>query len=146
MPIASLTRIVRFSAAHRYHRPDWSEEENRAAFGACANEHGHGHTYHCAVTVTGPLSSDRAMVMDLSLLDRLLQDKVVEPLDHQHLNFAIPEFRYGKTIPTAEALAFWVWRQLEANLPSGVSLRNVRIEEDETLHADYAGELGTSHD
>lgn len=86
------------------------------------------------------------MVMDLAELDRLLHEKVVNPLDHQHLNFAVPEFHYGKTIPTAEALAVWVWRQVEPDLPGGVRLRNVRIEEDETLYAEYAGESGTSND
>ena len=30
----SLTRTVTFSAYHRYPVPDWSDDENRAAFGA----------------------------------------------------------------------------------------------------------------
>lgn len=140
MTVAHLTRTVRFSAAHRYHRPDWSEEQNRAAFGACANEFGHGHTYHCSVTVSGEISSDRAMIIDLADLDRVLNDTVVEPLDHQHINHAISEFAYGKTIPTAEALSVWVWRQLESRLPTGVKLQTVRVQEDETLFAEYHGD------
>jgi 6-pyruvoyltetrahydropterin/6-carboxytetrahydropterin synthase len=146
MSNARLTRVVRFSAAHRYHRPDWSEEQNRQAFGACANEHGHGHTYHCAVTVRGTVSSDLGMVIDLAMFDALLQERVFRRLDHQHLNFAVPDFAYGKTIPTAEALAVWVWQQLAPNLPDGVALHNVRIQEDETLFADYLGdEVETPH-
>lgn len=140
MAIARLTRTVRFSAAHRYHRPDWSEAENRAAFGACANPHGHGHTYRCAVTVSGPVSEDRDMVMDLVPLDRILQDEVVAPLDHQHLNHAVPEFAFGGRIPTAEALAVYVWERIDPRLPEGVRLHCVRIEEDADLHAEYYGE------
>jgi hypothetical protein len=30
VPTAYLTRAVQFSAAHRYHRPEWSEERNEA--------------------------------------------------------------------------------------------------------------------
>lgn len=140
MPTARLTRVVRFSAAHRYHRPDWSEEQNRAAFGACANVHGHGHTYHCAVSVRGTISTDRDMVIDLQDLDRLLREQVVDRLDHQHLNHAIPDFAYGKSIPTAEALAYWVWHQLKNKLPVGVALDTVKIQEDETLFAEYLGD------
>lgn len=140
MPRANLTRVVRFSAAHRYFRPDWSPEENTHAFGRCAREHGHGHNYRCAVTVTGPLADDTGMVMDLAALDRMLVTEVHEPLDHRHLNLDVPEFAYGKVVPTAEALAVWVWRRLEPRLPQGVRLLAVRIEEDDDLYADYFGE------
>ena len=140
MAVARLTRIVRFSAAHRYYRPEWSEERNRAAFGACANEHGHGHSYHCAVTVSGTLSSDRSMVIDLGDFDELLHQVIVQPMDHQHINYAIPEFAFGKTIPTAEALSVWIWEHLGPKIPEGVRLHTVRVQEDETLFAEYRGD------
>ena len=137
---ARLTRVIRFSAAHRYFRPDWSLEENARVFGLCAREHGHGHNYRCAVTVTGPVADETGMVMDLASLDRLLIAEVREPLDHRHLNLDVPEFAYGRTIPTAEALAIWVWQRLEPRLPDGVRLHAVRIEEDDDLYAEYFGE------
>lgn len=136
---ASLTRTVEFSAAHRYYRPDWTEEENRAAFGACANEPGHGHSYRCGVTVRGPISPERSMIVDLSELDAVLREEIVDRLDHQHINHAVPEFSYGRRIPTAEALAVYLWEQIEPRLPPGVTLRRVRVEEDARLHADYEG-------
>ena len=135
-----MTRSVHFSAAHRYFRPDWSEERNRAVFGACANEHGHGHNYECSVTVSGPVPNDTGMVLDLERLDRIMHEEVVAPLDHQHLNHAVPEFAFGKTIPTAEALAVFLWRRIEPRLPDGVELRRVRIREDAHLYAEYLGE------
>jgi 6-pyruvoyltetrahydropterin/6-carboxytetrahydropterin synthase len=139
MPLARLTRVVRFSAAHRYFRPDWSPEENARAFGLCAREHGHGHNYRCAVTVAGPVA-ETGMVVDLTALDQLLARAVREPLDHRHLNLDIPEFAYGRTIPTAEALAVWVWQRVEPQLPAGVRLHTVRIEEDDDLSAEYFGD------
>lgn len=109
-------------------------------FGLCAREHGHGHNYRCAVTVRGAISTDTGMVMDLAALDRLLAAEVRDPLDHRHLNLDLPEFAYGRTIPTAEALAVWVWERLAGQLPTGVTLETVRIEEDDDLFAEYAGE------
>jgi 6-pyruvoyltetrahydropterin/6-carboxytetrahydropterin synthase len=140
MHYARLSRVIRFSAAHRYHRPDWSAEENARVFGLCAREHGHGHNYRCAVTVRGAVSPDTGMVMDLAALDRLLATQVRDPLDHRHLNLDVPEFAYGRTIPTAEALAVWVWERLAGRLPAGITLDRVRIEEDDDLFAEYAGE------
>ena len=47
----ALTRTFRFAAAHYYYDPRLSETENRAAFGKCANRHGHGHNYRVDVTL-----------------------------------------------------------------------------------------------
>ncbi len=140
MATARLTRTVRFSAAHRYHRPEWPEERNAAVFGACAREHGHGHNYRCAVTVAGSVSEETGMLVDLVLLDRLLDEQVRQPLDHRHLNHDVPEFAFGRQIPTAEALAVYVWRRVQPRLPAGVRLEAVRIAEDDDLSAEYRGE------
>ncbi len=140
MPPARLTRVIRFSAAHRYHRPEWSAEENARVFGLCAREHGHGHNYRCAVTVSGPIAADTGMVMNLADLDTLLDAEVRGPLDHRHLNHDVPEFADGRAIPTAEALAAYVWHRLAPRLPAGVRLAVVRIEEDDDLYAEYLGE------
>ncbi|MDH4043501.1 MAG: 6-carboxytetrahydropterin synthase [Gemmatimonadota bacterium] len=140
MPVARLTRVVRFSAAHRYYRPDWDAATNTRVFGLCAREHGHGHNYRCAVTVRGEVASDSGMVMDLAELDRLLTAEVRESLDHRHLNHDVPAFAFGGTIPTAEALAIWVWQRLAPRLPAGVQLHTVRIEEDDDLFAEYSGD------
>ncbi|MFQ5549779.1 MAG: 6-carboxytetrahydropterin synthase [Gemmatimonadales bacterium] len=136
----NLTRVVRFSAAHRYYRPEWSTERNVAAFGSCANEHGHGHNYECHVTVKGVPAASTSMVMNLKELDQLLQRRIVAPLDHQHLNYVVPQFASGMEIPTAEALAVHFWNELSSELPDGVTLVRVRVHEDDTLHADYYGE------
>lgn len=140
MTRARLIRTVQFSAAHRYYRPEWSPEQNREAFGACANEHGHGHTYHCSVSVSGTLTGDTSMVFDLADFDAILREEVVEPLDHQHLNFVVPEFAAGTSIPTAEALAAHIWKRIEGRFPDGVTLYCVRIQEDVSLAAEYYGE------
>jgi 6-pyruvoyltetrahydropterin/6-carboxytetrahydropterin synthase len=137
--IARLTRTVRFSAAHRYYRPEWTDEENHAAFGACANEPGHGHNYSCAVTIAGPLSDDRSMIMDLTDLDRILAEEIVDRLDHQHINEVVSDFAYGRSIPTAEAMAGYLWGRVAGRLPPGVELFSVKVQEDTALFAEYFG-------
>lgn len=140
MATARLTRTVGFSAAHRYFRPAWTPERNAEVFGLCAREHGHGHNYRCAVTVTGRVSEETGMLVNLPLLDRILDEEVRRPLDHRHLNHDVPEFAFGRQIPTAEALAVWVWERVAPRLPGGVRLTSVRIEEDAHLYAEYVGD------
>jgi 6-pyruvoyltetrahydropterin/6-carboxytetrahydropterin synthase len=139
-----LERRYRFSASHLYRRPEWSEAENRARFGKCANLPGHGHNYRLFVTVRGEVDPATGFVVDLGALDSLIQAKVVEPLDHQHLNFALPEFAEGGKVPSSENLVAWIRRQIEGSLDGragNADLVKLRLEEDEDLAAEWqAGE------
>ncbi len=138
MPV-SLTRTVGFHAWHRYWRPDWTPAQNHTAFGALADPAGHDHHYRCAVTVAGPLDLAAGAVIDLPLLDRILGDEVVKPLDGRHIDRDLPDFAAGVTLPTCEALACWLFARIDSRLPAGVTLTRVRVAEDETLHADCTG-------
>ena len=133
---ASLSRVVGFQARHRFFRPDWSEARNREAFGPLSDAPGHAHDYQCVVTVSGPLEASRGMVMDLGVLDRILREEIVVPFDGRHLNLDVPEFAYGGTLPTCEAIAAHVFTRVAARLPAGVTLERVRILEDPTLYGD----------
>lgn len=136
---ASLSRTVGFRALHRFFRPDWSEARNREAFGPLSDAPGHAHDYRCVVTVRGPLEASRGMVMDLGLLDRILGEQVVGRFDGRHINLDIPEFAYGRTLPTCEAIATYVFPRIAAQLPAGVTLERVRVLEDPTLYGDCTG-------
>ena len=96
-----LERRYRFSASHLYRRPDWSEEENRRRFGKCANLPGHGHNYRLYVTVAGSIDPRTGFVVDLGALDALVGSRILDRLDHQHLNAALPEFAGGGEIPSS---------------------------------------------
>jgi 6-pyruvoyltetrahydropterin/6-carboxytetrahydropterin synthase len=134
----TLERRYRFSASHLYRRPDWSEEENRARFGKCANLPGHGHNYRLYVMVSGEIDPETGFVVDLGQLDALVQEHVVERLDHQHLNAALPEFGEGLAIPSSENLVRWIQGELTDRLPPGSRLDRLRLEEDEDLAAEWA--------
>lgn len=135
MATAQLIRRVRFAAAHRYHRPDWTPERNAEVFGLCARPNYHGHTYTCAVTVEGPVDPETGMVIDLGLLDRALAREVVDRFDHRNINLDVPEFGDGLLVPTGENLARFVLDRLRDALGGSVLVRRVRIDEDDTLAA-----------
>jgi 6-pyruvoyltetrahydropterin/6-carboxytetrahydropterin synthase len=132
-----LERRFRFSASHLYRRPEWSEEENRARFGKCANLPGHGHNYRLWVGVEGEIDPVTGFVVDLGRLDALVRTQVVERLDHQHLNAALPEFAAGGAIPSSENLIRWIHGQLAGELPAGARLVKIRLAEDEDLAAEW---------
>lgn len=137
MPRMTLTRRVRFSAAHRYHRPEWSDERNRATFGPCANPHGHGHDYVLEVSVRAEVDPETGFSSDLPALDAVLREEVVEPLDHQHLNFVVPQFAPGGMIPTSESILLVLWDRLSPRL--GTALVRLRLQENPDFHVDYEG-------
>jgi 6-pyruvoyltetrahydropterin/6-carboxytetrahydropterin synthase len=135
---AFLTRSVSFYATHRYYRSDWSEERNRQTFGPLADPPGHGHDYRCAVTVGGP-PDDAGMIMDLTMLDRILQEEVLVPFAGKNFNEDVPGFSRGQPLPTCEAISAYIFARIVPRLPAGVSLARVRIAEDPTLYADCTG-------
>lgn len=140
MAKASLTRQVSFAAAHRYRRPEWSNEKNEEVFGLCSRESYHGHTYVCEVTVTGEIDPLTGFVADLGELDRILQVEVRERFDHRNINVDIPDFADGKLIPSGENIARFVFERVKSKLPNTVTVASVKIAEDRTLSATYSGE------
>ena len=134
----TLTRRIRFAAAHRYARPEWSEARNREVFGACANPHFHGHSYTCDVTVRGPIDGTTGFVVDLGVLDRILATEVVARFDHRNINLEVPEFADGRLVPTGENLARFILERVQRALGDRATVAAVTIAEDDTLSATHA--------
>src|SRR5688572_2418849 len=101
MASAYLTRRVTFTAEHRYHRRDWSDEENTRVFGHSDAPY-HAHTYACSVSVSGVVDPRSGMLVDLDALDRVLAREVIKRFDHKRINEDVPEFADGQLMPTAE--------------------------------------------
>lgn len=136
MSRARLTRAVEFPAGHRYVLPGRSEEASRRRFGRSATPH--GHLWRCEVTVAGEIDEETGMVVDLAELDRLLDERVREPMDHAFLN-DLPDFEGETEIPTTENIARVVWERVAPRLPEGCRLVRVRVHEDRDLWSDYTG-------
>ncbi|HEY3114993.1 MAG TPA: 6-carboxytetrahydropterin synthase [Gemmatimonadaceae bacterium] len=140
MPIASLTRRISFSAAHRYSRPEWSDEKNASTFGACAWPNFHGHSYVCDVTVSGPIDDKTGFIVDLAVLDRILKSEVTDRFDHRNINLDVPEFADGKLVPTGENLARYIFERVHEELPKPAKVVSVTVGEDASLSATFSRE------
>jgi 6-pyruvoyltetrahydropterin/6-carboxytetrahydropterin synthase len=133
-----VTRRERFSAAHRMYRRDWTDEENLKIFGKCSNLNWHGHNYVLWVTVKGQPSSEHGFVMNINILKKLIQVKVIEKVDHKNLNLDV-EFMKG-LITTTENIAVAIWNELKPSIEKeGAFLHCVKIEETENNSIEYYG-------
>jgi len=135
---AHLTRRYMFSASHRLHSPQLSDDENRATYGKCNNPHGHGHNYMLEVTVSGAVDQATGMVCNLVDLDGFVEKEILERFDLQNLN-TLPEFK--DLVPTTENLSIVIYEIMQRSFRFA-HLEKVRIEETMMNSFEYAGEAG----
>ena len=121
-----LTRLYHFSASHRLHSSELSEEANQELYGKCNNPYGHGHNYEVEVTVSGPVDSRTGRVVDLHDLDALVKGHVTEPFDHRNLNEEVAEFQ--QLVPTTENLGIIIDKRLRASWDSAFPQRTPALE------------------
>lgn len=136
MPEVTVTRRLRFNAAHRVHNPSLSDEENRAIFGKCNNPNWHGHNYILDVSVTGGIDERTGYVLDLAVLKRIVEEHVVSEVDHRNFNLDVG-FMHGM-IPTSENIVVAMWRVLEPRVAPG-RLTRLRLWETENNYVEYQG-------
>jgi 6-pyruvoyltetrahydropterin/6-carboxytetrahydropterin synthase len=130
-----VTRRAEFSASHFCRIPDLSESENRELFGEEANLNGHGHNFVVEVTLEGEPDPLTGMVIDLKRVKDILDEEVVQPMDHRFLNYEVPPF--DRVIPTVANLAKEIWRRLDARFAAlDCSLAGVRLFETASLYVD----------
>lgn len=123
---AYLSLSTHFSAAHRLARPDLSFEENCAIYGKCARPNGHGHNYHLEVTIKGQIDPRTGMTVDLGQLQAIVDDYVVEPMDHTFLNKDVEYF--AQVVPTAENIAVYIRDILQQPIREiGAELHRVKL-------------------
>jgi len=140
MPTCTLTRRVKFAAAHRYRRPEWDDARNESTFGACAWPNYHGHSYTCDVTVAGDIDPTTGFIIDLGRLDAVLRREVTQRFDHRNINVDVPEFGDGLLVPSGENLARFILTHVQDALQAEAHVVSVRIAEDDTLSATYAAD------
>jgi 6-pyruvoyltetrahydropterin/6-carboxytetrahydropterin synthase len=133
---AHLTRRYMFSASHRLHSEQMSEEQNREVYGKCNNPYGHGHNYMVEITVSGPVDGKTGMVCNLVDLDAFVHQHVIERYDHQNLN-VVQEFT--KNVPTTENLCIVIYEIMKRGFRKA-HLEKVRIEETMMNSFEYSGE------
>lgn len=134
--IAYLNRRYRFSASHRLHSGEMSEEENRATYGKCNNPHGHGHNYTVELTVSGPVDGRTGMVCNLVDLDAFVEMEVLDRYNLRNLN-TMQEF--AQIVPTTENLCVEIFEILQRGF-SHAHLERVKLEETMMNSFEYTGQ------
>ncbi len=131
-----LGRRYRFSASHRLHSPQLSEEENCRVFGKCNNPHGHGHNYVVEVSMSGDVDPTTGMIANLADLDAFVERQVLEEFDHKSLNEDVPAFL--DKVPTTENLCIEIYKRLKS-FPYA-KLERIRVQETGNNSFEYAGD------
>jgi 6-pyruvoyltetrahydropterin/6-carboxytetrahydropterin synthase len=126
---------VHFNAAHRLHNPALSADENRAIFGPCNNPNYHGHNYELDVSVEGEIDPKTGYVADLGEVKRIVEDLVLQHLDHKNLSVDVPAFR--NLNPSTENLVVVIWGMLEGRLPG--ELKRLILWETPRNYVSYEG-------
>jgi 6-pyruvoyltetrahydropterin/6-carboxytetrahydropterin synthase len=135
---AHLTRRYLFSASHRLHSPDMSEQENLATYGKCNNPHGHGHNYALEVTVSGQVDATTGMVCNLVDLDECVEREVLARYHLENLNM---RKEFVVTVPTTENLCIEIFEILQRAFRPA-HLDRVRLEETMMNSFEYTGNHG----
>lgn len=117
-----LSCTFRFAASHfltKYH-------------GKCENLH--GHNYKLIVTIEGSVKED-GMVLDFKILKDKVKEKVLNKLDHKHLNDILEN-------PSAENLSIWIWDKIKNDLP----LKSIAIYETDDYCCEYSASEASTQD
>jgi 6-pyruvoyltetrahydropterin/6-carboxytetrahydropterin synthase len=136
MPDVTVTRRLRFNAAHRVHNPALSDAENTALFGKCNHPNWHGHNYVLEVSVTGPIDPVSGYVVDLGHVRAIVEREVIEQVDHRNLNLDVP-FLAGRN-PTSENIVVAMWSVIAPAI-APARLSRLRLWETENNYVEYDG-------
>lgn len=144
MSVIRLTKEFSFEAAHTLEGYD----------GPCREIH--GHSYKLFVTVKGEPQIDEnspklGMAMDFGLLKRIVNEQIVERLDHAFIMRRTPqaeelaealEYRFSKIVftdyqPTSENMLVDFAERLLGALPEEIELYSLRLHETATSYAEW---------
>jgi 6-pyruvoyltetrahydropterin/6-carboxytetrahydropterin synthase len=107
-----------FAASHRLFVKGWSEEANRQAFGKCSHPSGHGHNYEIEPAVEFPLTTIHPETGDA--LEALVDESIIQPFDHKHLNIDTEDFGPKGVNPSVENIAMVCFERLQAAMQQGI--------------------------
>ena len=123
------TREYKFEMSHALFRKNVDDPEDRSTYYLDVNPHGHNWTLK--IEIAGSLDPDSEMILDLTDLDKLVKEKIINQYDHKDFDI----FSFGK-VPTLENLTVAMWQRLRPSLPL---LVGIRLEEEPTIYSHYFG-------
>jgi 6-pyruvoyltetrahydropterin/6-carboxytetrahydropterin synthase len=131
-----LSQKFEFSASHRLHNPDLSDDENRKVFGKCNNPNWHGHNYELQVTLKGSPNAS-GLLVNVPAFESIVKETVIDKLDHKNLNVEVTEFK--GLIPTVEIIAMTIYDMLKNRFSAiGADLASVTVWETPKTWCEYS--------
>lgn len=121
-----------FAATHKLWNDRFSEQENFAIFGKCANPTGHGHNYIVEVTVKAAVDGP----LKVGEFERIVDTNLMQLVDHKNLNVDVPAFQ--QRIATVENLAVFAWERLAGRFDPA-RLHGVTVWESDRTYCSYYG-------
>ena len=136
-----ITKQVHFCAAHKLYNPDWDDGQNDAVFGPCANKNWHGHNFDLFVTIKGQPDPDTGFVMNFKDLKEVINNNVLEAVDHKNLNLDVPFMKDKMTSCENLIIEFWgILKPLIKEETRGrAELHALKLYETPTSYAEYYG-------
>ena len=138
-----VTKVFTFDMAHALFGYD----------GPCKNIH--GHTYRLSVTLIGEQVQEennpkQGMVIDFTDFKKIVKENVIDVFDHtlvlkadtphakiQGLTDNFERVIYSDYQPSCENLLLDMVDRIHSNLPSTISIHNVKLEETPTSYAEW---------
>ena len=130
-----ITKQYKFCAAHRYWNPEWTELENKNIFGK--DIYAHGHNYILNITIVGPINPKSGFIINLVELNELIENRVIELLDHRQIEKDIPWFKNRH--PSTENMVLFIWSQIAEGIPAPAKLYSIKLQETPTIYTEYFG-------
>jgi 6-pyruvoyltetrahydropterin/6-carboxytetrahydropterin synthase len=133
-----IIRRAEFSASHTCWNPALDAAANAALYGEEARARGHGHNFVVEVGLEGEPDAVTGMIVDLKHVKQIIEEEILAPMDHRHLNHEVPPFDH--LIPTPENLVLEIWRRLAPRFErTPARLARVRLYETDDLWVEYEG-------
>ena len=130
-----ITKQYKFCAAHKYWNSKWSEEQNKDIFGK--DIYLHGHNYLLDVTISGPINRESGFIINLKTLNDLVNRKIIESLDHRHIDKEIDWFKNNQ--PSTENMVIFIWDKIVNDIPKPAKLYSIKLQETPTIYTKYYG-------
>lgn len=127
-------RTLRFRARHNYGRREWSDAENRRAFGPQADPH--EHDWSVEIHVVGVVDPRTGWAVDLAALDGVVAE-LTRGWDGGDLNVLVAPVAAGRMQPSTEELARWIHGELAATVEAPARVARVRVAESAELASEY---------
>lgn len=131
----SVTRRFTFEAAHAISNYD----------GPCRNIH--GHSYKLYITISGPVNENSDMVMDFTLLKKIVAENVIKKYDHAFITkkgenvWEIPDtykIVFLDFQPTVERMLEDIYNLIFHEIPEGLILEKIVLCETENCQASWS--------